>query len=96
MKNGGYTYCLNNPLIYEDPDGEWIHIVIGAVVGGVINVATNWKSIDNVWEGVAAFGVRAGTGALTAVNPALGSMVGGSLTSATNNLLGQTGDGTGF
>lgn len=71
-------------------------IAIAADVGGIINTATNWKSIDNVWEGVAAFGVGAGTGALTAVNPALGSMVGGSLTSATNNLIGQTGDGTGF
>lgn len=70
--------------------------MIGAAVGGVINVATNWKRIDNIWEGIAAFGVGAGTGALTAVNPALGAMVGGGATSATNNLIGQTGDGTGF
>ena len=30
-----YAYCYNNPLIYTDPDGEfiWIPIVIGAIVG---------------------------------------------------------------
>jgi len=32
-----YSYCLNNPLIYTDPDGEWIILVaalIGAYLGG--------------------------------------------------------------
>ena len=28
-----YTYCLNNPLIYTDPDGEFWHLFIGAVIG---------------------------------------------------------------
>jgi len=32
-----YAYCLNNPLIYTDPDGEfwWIPVLIGAYMGGV-------------------------------------------------------------
>ncbi|MBS1775108.1 MAG: hypothetical protein JSS64_02375, partial [Bacteroidetes bacterium] len=30
-----YSYCLNNPLKYTDPSGEWINIVLGAVIGGV-------------------------------------------------------------
>ncbi len=30
-----YSYCLNNPLVYVDQDGEffWIPIIIGAVIG---------------------------------------------------------------
>ncbi|HOU97505.1 MAG TPA: FG-GAP-like repeat-containing protein [Bacteroidales bacterium] len=30
-----YSYCLNNPLIYTDPSGEfvWVPVIIGAVVG---------------------------------------------------------------
>ena len=28
-----YSYVLNNPLKYVDPDGEWLHIAIGAAFG---------------------------------------------------------------
>jgi RHS repeat-associated protein len=36
-----YGYCLNNPLKYVDPDGNFWHIVIGAAVGGAGTAATN-------------------------------------------------------
>ena len=94
-----YSYCLNNPLKYTDPDGEFWHIVIGAAVGGVINLAVNWNNCDGFWEYVAAFGVGAGSGALTAATGgasaglAIGAAaIGGAATSATNNLIAQTGN----
>ena len=40
-----YAYCLNNPLKYTDPDGEFWHIVIGAAVGGISNLAFNWNNV---------------------------------------------------
>jgi len=106
-----YSYCLNNPLIYTDPSGEFIFTLacllipgaqvllpfaIAADVGGIINTATNWKNIDNVGEGLAAYGLGAGTGALSVANPALGATLGGALTSAGNNIIGQTGNGVGL
>jgi len=55
-----YAYCLNNPLIYTDPDGEFWNLVIGAAIGGVVNWAVN--GADFTWEGLGYFGVGAVAG----------------------------------
>ena len=34
-----YTYCHNNPLIYDDPTGHFPHILLGVLVVGVLSVA---------------------------------------------------------
>ncbi len=105
-----YSYCLNNPLKFNDPNGEFWHIVIGAAIGGIINLAANWNNIDNFWEGVAAFGIGAGAGALTAATggaaagtfmastgASLGAAaIGGATIGATNNIISQTGNGVGI
>ena len=57
-----YAYCMNNPLKYTDPDGEWAHLVIGALVGGVANVFSNLKHINTFGEGLAYFGIGAVAG----------------------------------
>lgn len=79
-----------------DPDGEFWHIVIGAVVGGVLNVVQNWDTIKEkgFWEGAKYFGVGAASGAVTAAtgNPALGAAVGGAISGLGNGLIqGQSG-----
>ena len=61
-----YTYARNNPLMYTDPSGEWIHLVIGAIIGGVMNVAMNTKNINNAGQMFAYFGIGALAGALGA------------------------------
>ena len=63
-----YAWCLNNPLKYTDENGEWIHILIGAIIGGVANVASNWKQIEKhgFWTGVGYFMIGNGIGAASA------------------------------
>jgi len=63
-----YSYAMNNPLKYTDPSGEWVNFVVGAVVGGIVNVVDQALkgNITSFGEGLAYFGVGAGAGLLVA------------------------------
>lgn len=37
-----YTYCFNNPLIYDDQSGHFPHILGGALIGAAFGVASNF------------------------------------------------------
>lgn len=51
-----YSYCLNNPLKYNDPTGEWVESVLLGVVFGASNVVFNADKIDTFTEGLLLFG----------------------------------------
>lgn len=51
-----YCYCLNNPLKYNDPSGEFVESVAFGIVGGAANVVLNAKNIDSFGEGMLLFG----------------------------------------
>jgi hypothetical protein len=91
-----YSYCLNNPLIYSDITGKYFGIddLIGALIGGVINLVSNWNNLkgDNIWQtigrGFAAFGAGA-AGGVGALYPEFGGWAwGGATVGATNAWLG--------
>ena len=79
-----YSYCLNNPLKYTDPSGEFIvslisNIVMGAIIGSVTSMAA--YSISTLvtgqswsWGGFfQAAGVGAVSGAIGGVSSFIGS-----------------------
>lgn len=63
-----YTGMGNNWVIGVDPNGEWVHIVIGAAIGGIVNLGVKafQGKIHNWGDGFKAFGVGALAGGLGA------------------------------
>ena len=79
-----YSYCMNNPLIYVDENGEFFWIIVGvaALIGGTANVAMHWdeiKAAGGGWKGFkkglgyfAIGGLAGGVGAAAGVAAATG------------------------
>jgi RHS repeat-associated protein len=78
-----YSYCLNNPLKYTDPSGDFFHLLIGAAVGGFIN----WMMNRGQWNasGLVSFGV--GAISSPSITNAIGGLFGHQLGSLGTELL---------
>ena len=79
-----FSYCLNNPLVYKDENGEFIQILVGAAIGAGLNLAIDLINgdIHNFKDALISAGMGAVGGALTAINPYAGAAfmgVGGSI-----------------
>lgn len=63
-----YSYCLNNPLCSVDKDGKFWHLIIGAVVGGLVNWVSHGCKFNS--KGLSYFAVGAAVGTLSAMGGA--------------------------
>jgi RHS repeat-associated protein len=80
----GYVGLGNNPVSLTDPDGRFVPLVIAgaALVGGAINLYSNWGKIkDGDWKAGAAYFVSGAAGGVTSLYSAAG---GGAVTATLN------------
>ena len=61
-----YAYCLNNPIKYTDPSGEFWHIIAGAAIGGSMNLIMNWSKCEQWYDFASYFAIGAVAGGLSA------------------------------
>ena len=59
-----YIYCTNNPIAYKDTNGRWIHLAVGALVGGIWGAVEYFVNNTNKEFNPVEFGVEVLTGAL--------------------------------
>lgn len=90
-----YSYCLNNPLVYVDEDGEFFFaaVLFGAFINSIIQGISG--NINNLGDFAKAFGVGvlagiAGFGVGQLVAGAVGTVgfVGGALTGGSGGFAG--------
>ena len=67
-----FVYCDNNPVMRADNEGGFWHVLVGAAIGGVINVITkgvvNYMNDEPLLKGLASgFVAGAASGALASV-----------------------------
>lgn len=72
-----YSYTLNNPIIYTDPNGNfpWFAVLAGAAFGGVMSAITG----GDIWDSAAysAMGWAAGEAANMLIARTIGSIMSG-------------------
>ncbi|KAF0203985.1 MAG: RHS repeat-associated core domain-containing [Bacteroidetes bacterium] len=70
-----YSYCLNNPLKYTDPSGDFFVIddlILGAI-GGSVNLLSNLGNVNSIGQGLGYFGIGFVGGALSTYITPIGS-----------------------
>ncbi len=75
-----YGYCLNNPLIYTDPSGEffWMPVIIGAIIGATTGaIMADQAGAQGFWEWAGYVGGGAVIGGLSGAAGAGISAAGG-------------------
>lgn len=89
-----YSYCLNNPLKYTDPSGEWALLDDGLamLVGGVINLGSNLLqgNVHSFWQGASLFAIGAASGEAALYSGPAAPFVAAAITSVGNDIVNQS------
>jgi RHS repeat-associated protein len=89
-----YAYVGGDPIVHLDPEGEWAHVVAGAIIGGISGAIAAAKNPCATWGSVIGAGVVGGVvGAAATFAPvggtAFAAMAKNGLAAAFGNATGQ-------
>lgn len=73
-----YNAMGNSPAVYNDPNGDIIPVLVyvgAAVIGGGLNLWSNWDKVKDFSTGAAYFLNGAAGGLVSTVNPVLGGSI---------------------
>jgi len=93
MSFNRYMYVNNNPYKYTDPNGEFLHIGIGALIGaigGAASAALNGGSFEDVVASAGAGALIGGVAAATGGASLLAVAGAGAVTGALSDATAQT------
>lgn len=71
-----FAYCDNNPVVRADNDGEFWHIVAGAVIGGVSSFISSMATGSSIGDSLISAGFGALQGGLSAALPGASAIIG--------------------
>jgi RHS repeat-associated protein len=79
-----YAYGLNNPVLHIDADGRIVPLVVAAafVIGGTMNLWSNWGKVKGFGSGAAYF-LAGGVGGAVSAIPGM-AVAGGAITATAN------------
>lgn len=70
-----FAYCENRPTVSSDPTGEWLHVAVGAAIGGLSSYITSRAFGDSREEALKSALCGAASGAVSALLPGAGAAV---------------------
>lgn len=70
-----FAYCENNPVNRSDPNGEWVHVLVGGLIGAATSYISARICGATPKEALESAAWGAASGALSAALPGAGALI---------------------
>ena len=70
-----FAYCENNPINRSDPNGEWVHVLVGGLIGAATSYISARICGATPKEALESAAWGAASGALSAALPGAGALI---------------------